>query len=187
MIGSNSFGIALVAGRKRVPMPATGKTALRTFLGSNGFCILVNPILVFWCSCVSMAVIFLSRRWRLASSSCHHSPRRPSLWCARHSSLFGFRLLRMCSATNDLGQMRNHLVVLGSTSLAGYECMRCALSARLIASPRWLESEWNQTNRSWGLCLRWVKRLSPLLPFEIFSVKSTTRSLGRTFLPVGLG
>ena len=32
--GSISFGIALVAGRKRVPSPATGKTALRT-----GFCI----------------------------------------------------------------------------------------------------------------------------------------------------
>ena len=29
-IGSISFGIALVAGRKRVPSPATGKTALRT-------------------------------------------------------------------------------------------------------------------------------------------------------------
>ena len=28
--GSISFGIALVAGRKRVPSPATGKTALRT-------------------------------------------------------------------------------------------------------------------------------------------------------------
>ena len=28
--GSISFGTALVAGRKRVPMPATGKTALRT-------------------------------------------------------------------------------------------------------------------------------------------------------------
>src|SRR5271169_5528948 len=31
-IGSISFGIALVAGRKRVPNPATGKTALRTGL-----------------------------------------------------------------------------------------------------------------------------------------------------------
>src|ERR1700745_4020544 len=30
--GSISFGIALVAGRKRVPNPATGKTALRTGL-----------------------------------------------------------------------------------------------------------------------------------------------------------
>src|SRR5215475_1256471 len=30
--GSISFGTALVAGRKRVPMPATGKTALRTGL-----------------------------------------------------------------------------------------------------------------------------------------------------------
>jgi hypothetical protein len=29
MIGSISLGIALVAGRKRVPIPATGKTALR--------------------------------------------------------------------------------------------------------------------------------------------------------------
>ncbi|CFW49931.1 Uncharacterised protein [Bordetella pertussis] len=28
--GSISFGMALVAGRKRVPIPATGKTALRT-------------------------------------------------------------------------------------------------------------------------------------------------------------
>ena len=28
MIGSSSFGIAFVAGRKRVPRPATGKTAL---------------------------------------------------------------------------------------------------------------------------------------------------------------
>src|SRR4029077_13180397 len=31
-IGSISFGIALVAGKKRVPSPATGKTALRTGL-----------------------------------------------------------------------------------------------------------------------------------------------------------
>src|SRR6202030_1679924 len=30
--GSISLGIALVAGRKRVPSPAAGKTALRTFL-----------------------------------------------------------------------------------------------------------------------------------------------------------
>ncbi|KAG1243331.1 hypothetical protein G6F66_015688 [Rhizopus arrhizus] len=29
MIGSISFGTVLVAGRKRVPSPATGKTALR--------------------------------------------------------------------------------------------------------------------------------------------------------------
>jgi hypothetical protein len=28
-----SFGMDLVAGRKRVPIPATGKTALVTFLG----------------------------------------------------------------------------------------------------------------------------------------------------------
>ncbi len=34
-IGSNSFGIALVAGRKRVPKPATGKTALRNFMTSR--------------------------------------------------------------------------------------------------------------------------------------------------------
>src|ERR1700731_3400681 len=32
--GNISFGLPLVAGRKRVPSPATGKTALRT-----GFCI----------------------------------------------------------------------------------------------------------------------------------------------------
>src|ERR1700757_3226532 len=30
---SISFGIALVAGRNRVPRPATGKTALRIFIG----------------------------------------------------------------------------------------------------------------------------------------------------------
>src|SRR5277367_506603 len=30
---SISFGVALVAGRKRVPMPAAGKTALRIFWG----------------------------------------------------------------------------------------------------------------------------------------------------------
>ena len=30
-MGSISFGLALVAGKKRVPMPATGKTALVTF------------------------------------------------------------------------------------------------------------------------------------------------------------
>ncbi len=30
--GSISFGIALVAGKNRVPSPATGSTALRTFL-----------------------------------------------------------------------------------------------------------------------------------------------------------
>src|SRR6202045_2972317 len=34
--GSISFGIALVAGRKRVPRPATGKMALRMgFIGSD--------------------------------------------------------------------------------------------------------------------------------------------------------
>src|ERR1700739_611970 len=33
--GSISLGMALVAGRKRVPMPATGKTALRTGLGAD--------------------------------------------------------------------------------------------------------------------------------------------------------
>src|ERR1700755_3099797 len=32
---SISFGIALVAGRTRVPRPATGKTALRIFIGSG--------------------------------------------------------------------------------------------------------------------------------------------------------
>ena len=31
-----SFGIALVAGRTRVPRPATGKTALRIFMGCRG-------------------------------------------------------------------------------------------------------------------------------------------------------
>src|SRR5882762_5753192 len=31
--GSISFGCALVAGRKRVPSPAAGRTALRTFCG----------------------------------------------------------------------------------------------------------------------------------------------------------
>jgi hypothetical protein len=30
MTGSNSFGTALVAGRKRVPRPATGKMAVLT-------------------------------------------------------------------------------------------------------------------------------------------------------------
>src|ERR1700740_3813089 len=34
-IGSISFGIAFVAGKKRVPNPATGKTALRTGLCMN--------------------------------------------------------------------------------------------------------------------------------------------------------
>jgi len=31
MIGNNSFGIAFVAGKNRVPKPATGKTAFVTF------------------------------------------------------------------------------------------------------------------------------------------------------------
>src|SRR5262249_18822634 len=35
-IVSISFGIALVAGRTRVPRPATGKTALRIFMGKVG-------------------------------------------------------------------------------------------------------------------------------------------------------
>src|SRR5271156_1616463 len=35
--GSISLGMALVAGRKRVPMPATGKTALRTGLAADMF------------------------------------------------------------------------------------------------------------------------------------------------------
>src|SRR5207247_1014345 len=34
--GSISFGCALVAGRKRVPRPAAGKTALRSFMWSSG-------------------------------------------------------------------------------------------------------------------------------------------------------
>src|SRR5260370_19463989 len=34
-IVSISFGIALVAGRTRVPRPATGKTALRIFMGMS--------------------------------------------------------------------------------------------------------------------------------------------------------
>src|SRR6185295_16382055 len=34
--GNISFGDALVAGRKRVPKPAAGKTALRTFCGIPG-------------------------------------------------------------------------------------------------------------------------------------------------------
>src|ERR1039458_10795431 len=34
-MGSISFGCALVAGRKRVPSPAAGKTALRTLAGIN--------------------------------------------------------------------------------------------------------------------------------------------------------
>src|SRR5207244_3750669 len=38
--GSISFGIALVAGRKRVPSPATGNTALRTGLGMK----LLDPV-----------------------------------------------------------------------------------------------------------------------------------------------
>src|SRR4051812_10118413 len=33
--GSISLGMALVAGKKRVPMPATGKTALRTGLAAD--------------------------------------------------------------------------------------------------------------------------------------------------------
>src|SRR5512142_1660470 len=36
--GSISFGCALVAGRKRVPSPAAGNTALRTFFFINFFC-----------------------------------------------------------------------------------------------------------------------------------------------------
>src|SRR3954463_432975 len=35
---SISFGIALVAGRTRVPRPATGKTALRIFMGCREPC-----------------------------------------------------------------------------------------------------------------------------------------------------
>src|ERR1035438_4207581 len=40
-MGSISFGCALVAGRKRVPRPAAGKTALRTLASINS--ILVQP------------------------------------------------------------------------------------------------------------------------------------------------
>src|SRR3546814_7826532 len=37
-MGSISLGMALVAGRKRVPIPATGNTALRIgFIGGGGF------------------------------------------------------------------------------------------------------------------------------------------------------
>src|ERR1700733_709807 len=37
-IVSISFGIALVAGRTRVPRAATGKTALRIFMGAGASC-----------------------------------------------------------------------------------------------------------------------------------------------------
>src|SRR6185369_1378005 len=37
-MGSISFGCALVAGRKRVPRPAAGKTALRTLASINYQC-----------------------------------------------------------------------------------------------------------------------------------------------------
>src|SRR5579885_607150 len=37
--GSISFGMALVAGRNLVPMPATGKTALRTGLAADMACL----------------------------------------------------------------------------------------------------------------------------------------------------
>jgi hypothetical protein len=36
--GSISFGIDLVAGRKRVPRPATGKTAVLIFLAMSPSC-----------------------------------------------------------------------------------------------------------------------------------------------------
>jgi len=35
ILGRSSFGIALVAGRNRVPRPATGKTALRILVTSK--------------------------------------------------------------------------------------------------------------------------------------------------------
>ena len=34
-IGRSSFGTAFVAGRKRVPQPATGKTAVRMFMSAS--------------------------------------------------------------------------------------------------------------------------------------------------------
>src|SRR3546814_4812851 len=40
--GSNSLGVALVAGRKRVPSPATGKTALRSGVIDIGKTVLSN-------------------------------------------------------------------------------------------------------------------------------------------------
>src|SRR5215469_7320838 len=55
MSGSISFGCALVAGKKRVPNPATGKTALRTFFAMNASCLF----------------IYLQRRRVLAQ---HHAP-----------------------------------------------------------------------------------------------------------------
>ncbi len=36
------MGLALVAGKKRVPMPATGKTALRIFLGIDDLLVLIE-------------------------------------------------------------------------------------------------------------------------------------------------
>jgi hypothetical protein len=41
---SISFGLALVAGKKRVPKPATGKTALVTALVLNGIAIPISFI-----------------------------------------------------------------------------------------------------------------------------------------------
>src|ERR1700734_755273 len=44
--GSISLGWALVAGRKRVPRPAAGNTALRTFMGIGDRWLLGNELLI---------------------------------------------------------------------------------------------------------------------------------------------
>src|SRR5579863_6652681 len=44
-MGSISLGLALVAGRKRVPRPATGKTALRMRVVAMLFLVVVKPSL----------------------------------------------------------------------------------------------------------------------------------------------
>src|SRR5438128_3622134 len=76
--GSISLGMALVAGRKRVPKPAAGKTAFLTFA-------IIATIL----SVATLAALTSRRFFRLAQASLlvEHDDVYPAIPCA---ALFGF-------------------------------------------------------------------------------------------------
>src|SRR4029077_1897568 len=71
-IGSISFGMALVAGRKRAPRPPTGKMALRT-----GLNVMRDPSLTEVTFCHRGAV--LDNRGRRRTDNCPSGPRGPSI------------------------------------------------------------------------------------------------------------
>src|SRR5204863_4166146 len=80
---SISFGIALVAGRKRVPRPATGRTAFRR-RGIDRECPFVADVSrIVVCSTrgmVDQALTFLIRIWWQARAKWPRSRKNPHAW-----------------------------------------------------------------------------------------------------------